>query len=212
MLMKDKIKIKVCGMRNPGNIRDVAELRPDFMGFIFYPRSSRYCGDLSPTMVKSLPAGVTPVAVSVDMEEGELEALVKKYGFPVVQLHGHESPQKCRSYYEDGLRVWKAISLNDREDLERLEEYAGSVEAFLFDTPTAGYGGSGMKFNWGMLMDYHLPVPFILSGGLSADDVPALKAFSHPMMMGIDVNSRFETAPAMKDVALLKSFMAEFKV
>lgn len=195
-------------MRDPGNIRDVAELQPDFMGFIFYPESRRYCGDLLPETSKSLPAGVTPVAVSVDMEEGELETLVEKYGFPVVQLHGHESPQKCRYYSGNGLRVWKAMALEGEEDMKRLEEYAGSVEAFLFDTPTAGYGGSGKKFNWDILMDYHLPVPFMLSGGLSAEDLPALKRFSHPKMIGIDVNSRFEISPAIKDVASLKSFMA----
>lgn len=199
-------------MRDPGNIRDVAELQPDFMGFIFYPESRRFCADLSPETVKSLPAGVTPVAVSVDMEEGELESLAERFGIPVVQLHGHESPQKCSGYSRNGLRVWKAVSLKNHEDFKRLGEYVGSIEAFLFDTPTAGYGGSGKKFNWNILMDYHLSVPFILSGGLSADDLSVLKAFRHPMLMGIDVNSRFEISPAMKDVALLKSFMAGLRV
>lgn len=203
--------IKVCGMKNPENIREVASLRPDFMGFIFHDPSPRCCRGLDPAIVRSLSTSVTPVMVTVNMAEEETENLAALFGITTLQLHGSESPDLCRYYRDSGFRVWKAMSLSGEEDLMRLERYADAVDLFLFDTPTVSYGGSGMKFDWNILDHYDLPVRFLLSGGISPDDVWNLKEFHHDRCAGFDVNSRFELIPGEKDCTRLRSFIRELR-
>lgn len=205
------LKIKVCGMTRPGNIREVAALGPDYMGFILYPRSPRYIGDALPVEVASLPAGITPVAVSVNMPADELAAFASRSGISTVQLHGDETPGYCHNLRARGLVVWKALSVASADDFSRAGEYAGAADMLLLDTATASRGGSGRKFDWTILDSYRGPLPFFLSGGIGPDDYEAVRAITHPLLRGIDLNSRFETSPGIKNPHLLSSFIATIR-
>ena len=134
---------------------------------------------------------------------------VLRYGLTTIQLHGNESPDICRELRKPWLKVMKAIGIGENIGLEKLRQYEGSVDRFVFDTATAYHGGSGRKFDWTLLRDYPLTTPFLLSGGIGPDDAEAIReaAASLPMMEGIDINSRFETRPGCKSPELVKAFM-----
>jgi phosphoribosylanthranilate isomerase len=143
---------------------------------------------------------------------------VVNYELDIVQLHGSESPVMIdnlrRTLDPDihpGIQIMKALSIASEEDLKRYQDYVGHVDYFLFDTKTPLVGGSGKQFDWSILEDYDGDVPFLLSGGIGPDDVARVKSFHHPKMLGIDLNSRFETAPAVKDVEQLRSFVNELR-
>ncbi len=204
--------IKICGMRDASNVREVAGERPDYMGFIFYPPSSRDCEGLDPSVVESLPAGIEPVAVTVNMDESSIMELAGKYGFRTVQLHGDESPALCGRLREKGLTVFKAVGIKGEESLSSLADYDDDVDMFVFDTASAARGGTGRKFDWTLLGAYTGKVPFLLSGGIGPEDAFLLKDMSHPRFAGIDLNSRFESAPAIKDVALLRKFIKQIRI
>lgn len=199
--------IKICGMREPENIRDAAALCPMLMGFIFHDKSPRDASGLDPEVVKSLPGYVRPVAVTVDKEYDAVMELCGKYGFGIVQLHGSESPELCRRYKDAGLVVLKAIGVDADTDWEELRVYEGKVDMFLFDTLTPSHGGSGRKFDWSILDSYPLDIPYLLSGGIGADDADRVIAAMRPGMAGVDINSRFETAPGHKDLQALIHFI-----
>ena len=182
--------VKVCGMRDPDNIRAVAEAGADWMGFIFYPRSPR-CFDRA-----SIPL---PDAIS------------RVGGLDYLQLHGKEPVDECRLLREAGYPVIKAISVSSAEDVHQAIPYEGEVDYFLFDTKCKGYGGSGRQFDWSVLESYQGETPFLLSGGISPGSITELEQFRHPLWAGIDLNSGFETAPANKDEQLLKLFIGQFK-
>ena len=206
------MKIKVCGMREPENIADVARLKPDFMGFIFYPPSPRHAlPALDASMIASLPEGITPVAVTVNMKEEDLLVLAEEHGFRAFQLHGNEDPGLCRSLRDKGFIVIKAFGVRNEEDFQDLDRYSGCVDYFLFDTATESKGGSGRKFDWDLLSRYNLPEPFLLSGGISSGDAEEISRIIHPRFSGIDLNSRFEIAPALKDASLLNRFITQIK-
>lgn len=203
----DRLKIKVCGMRDAHNISAVAAMHPDYMGFIFYPPSPRNCSVLNPDFVKLLPADIISVAVTVDMSENEIISLVEEYRFKAVQLHGNESPELCGRLIDRGLTVLKAISIKDIESLRRLDDYEGVVNMFVFDTAIPSKGGSGLKFNWDILQKAEINTDFLLSGGIGPEDKDKILGFDHPHFIGVDINSRFEVAPGIKDVGLIKRFM-----
>lgn len=200
-------------MRHSKNIGEVARLDIDFMGFIFYPRSPRYCEKyISAGTLKELPENVEPVAVAVNMDYDALLNLHSEYGFLTFQLHGSESPELCRSLRENGFRVIKAFGIKESADLEKIREYSGNVDYFLFDTATPSHGGSGRKFDWGLLEDYDLPEPFLLSGGIAPGDADVISGFQHPRFRGIDLNSGFETMPGIKDAAQIEEFIKRLRL
>lgn len=204
--------IKVCGMREPGNIGQIAELKPDYMGFIFQPVSSRYVGrDPDPSVFERVPPEIGKIGVFVNQDPGLLIEQCEKYGFFAAQLHGTETPEYCRTVRESGLAVIKAFSLHDTFDFNIMEAYTSAAAYFLFDTKGKLAGGTGLKFNWEILDRYRLPVPFFLSGGIGPDDVKQLKTIRHPQFSGIDINSGFEIAPAMKDTEAVRRFMEEIR-
>lgn len=198
-------------MRDAANVGEVSSLAPDFMGFIFYPKSPRHFGGMPVETVRLLPAGITPVLVTVNLAEQEILQLVERYGFKAVQLHGGESPELCRSLRRRGLTVLKSASLGDSASIAALGQYEGAVDYLLFDTPSAQHGGTGRKFDWSKLADYSLQIPFFLSGGIGPDDVAELLAIRHPMLSGVDVNSRFEISPARKNASLLSQFISQLR-
>jgi len=205
------VKIKVCGMRDPGNIRDVGLLRPDFMGFIFYPGSKRYVGDSSENLFENVPEGVNKVGVFVNEEVRNIIRLAGNHGFTYVQLHGNETPDECRQLGLSGLIVIKAFSLSGKKDLEPVSSYENTCDYLLFDTPGAGWGGTGKQFDWSLLYDLESSQPFFLSGGIGAEDLEALKKLDLPGLYAVDVNSRFETAAGIKDIAALDGFIKKLR-
>ena len=273
--------IKVCGMRDAQNIREVAALGANLIGLIFYPKSPRYVEsissdagiipDYSSLTPDPLPEGegrnmldkqlkaeetkgetrnkqpvsaqlkstqskapfnkvTTPlslgegqggeaaipkfVGVFVDDMPQNIVTAVYNYHLSYVQLHGDESPVMIdnlrRTLVPDivpQIKIIKAISVSSAEDLKRYEQYEGHVDLFLFDTKCKGYGGSGQKYDWSVLEAYTGQTPFLLSGGIGPDDADRLRDFHHPQCAGIDLNSKFETAPGMKDINLLQNFL-----
>jgi phosphoribosylanthranilate isomerase len=276
--------IKVCGMRDAQNIREVAALGVNLIGLIFYPKSPRYVesissdagiipdysslnsltpkplskGEGSDMLDKQLKAEETEgearnkqieseqlkstqskapfnkVTTPLSFGEGQGgEAAIPKfvgvfvndmpqniitavynYHLSYVQLHGDESPVMIdnmrRTLVPDivpQIKIIKAISVSCAEDLKRCEQYEGPVDLFLFDTKCKGYGGSGQKYDWSVLEAYTGQTPFLLSGGIGPDDADRLRDFHHPQCIGIDLNSKFETAPGMKDINLLQNFL-----
>lgn len=204
------MKIKVCGLREDGNIEAVAALKPDYLGFIWYAQSPRYVYRLSEETLKSLPANVIKTAVFVNENADIIRSIVKQFGFEAVQLHGNESPEFCAGLKGE-VQVLKAFGLDEHFDFSRLNPYAGKVDYFLFDTKTPKHGGSGQIFNWDVLNDYKLDVPFFLSGGLSLENLAEVKKINHPAFYGVDLNSRFEIAPGLKSIEKLKQAFALLK-
>ncbi|MDE6002091.1 MAG: phosphoribosylanthranilate isomerase [Prevotella sp.] len=198
--------IKVCGMREPENIRAVEQLGIQWMGFIFWPQSSR-CVKERPAY---LPTKCKRVGVFVDATITDIRANVEEYELDCIQLHGHESPAFIQSIdYE--VPIIKAFSIATTADLTLTASYEGVVDYFLFDTKAKLVGGNGTKFDWSVLQAYHGTTPFLLSGGIGPDDVERIRQFHHPQLAGIDLNSRFEISPALNDITKLKHFIYELQ-
>lgn len=197
--------IKVCGMREPENIRAVEALGIDLMGFIFWPPSSRYVGE-KPSY---LPRNCRRVGVFVDAALPDILAAVEDFRLDGVQLHGHETPEAIAALkaHIPGVRIVKSLAVAGPEDLEQAEAYADVCDAFLFDTKGKLPGGNGRQFDWSVLQRYQGRLPFLLSGGIGPDDAQRIRAFDVPGCLGIDLNSRFETEPGLKDVDALRTFI-----
>ena len=188
-------------MREADNIRAVEALGVDMMGFIFWPKSSRYVSQRP----DYLPKRVKQVGVFVDEDPEQVKRLADDYALDYIQLHGQESPSYI--FQLRGLHVIKAFNISIAEDLLQTQPYEGLVDFFLFDAKGKSVGGNGEKFNWDVLDAYQGATPFLLSGGIGSDDAERVNAFYHPKCIGIDLNSRFELSPGLKDVAKLKEFM-----
>lgn len=199
--------IKVCGMRDAENIRQVEQIGADWMGFIDYERSPRYVNGIP----EYLPKLLKRVGVFVQTPFSRIKERIGEWQLNIVQLHGNESPELCRKLRQVDVKVIKAFALHTDKDLYTTEYYAPYCDYFLFDTPCNGYGGSGKSFDWELLTNYHGSVPFLLSGGLNPNSLEALSKFYHPNWIGIDLNSGFELAPGIKDVHSLSTFISEFK-
>ncbi len=202
--------VKVCGMREADNIRAVEQCEGvDWMGFIFYPSSPRYV-DSPPAY---LPRRCRRVGVFVNEDKNRILEKARDFGLDIVQLHGDEPPSLCSGLRAEGLEVIKALTLDGgNETCARLLFYEGSCHYYLFDTACQGYGGSGRRFHWGLTRQYHGRTPFLLSGGIGPDSVEELGRFSHPMWAGIDLNSRFETAPGLKDAQSIDLFIRQLNI
>ena len=217
--------IKVCGMRDARNIREVSQLGVDMIGMIFYPKSPRYVemqsshAGIIPDYAKediSIESSKTPVRVGVFVDDmvQNIVTRVVNYHLDYVQLHGNEPREMCENLrstldpdIRPGIKIIKAISVSDASDIQKYKEYVGAVDLFLFDTKCKTVGGSGQQFDWQVLEQYDGEVPFLLSGGIGPDDASRLHAFHHPKCIGIDLNSRFEIEPGVKDVEKLKGFL-----
>ena len=202
--------VKVCGMREAENIRAVEALGVDWMGFIFWEHSSRNVCQRP----AYLPTRAKRVGVFVDAPLDVVCQHVEAFGLDVVQLHGSESPTYLRDLRfscDARLLIVKAFSIATRDDLLQTSLYEGLADYFLFDTKAQLVGGNGRKFDWTVLAHYDGSTPFLLSGGIGPDDASRLSAFSHPRLAGIDLNSRFEISPALKNVELLKQFLYDIQ-
>ena len=205
----NELKIKVCGMRTPENISGVAFAFPDYLGFIFYPKSKRFVGfEPLSDVLSIIPDSVKKVGVFVDEAPEKVFEIYRNWNLNVIQLHGNETPEYCQQIQDSGITVFKAFSVDDQFDFEILNAYSGVCDYFLFDTKGRLPGGSGKKFNWQLLENYKCDVPFFLSGGIGPEDIDTIRQFSHPKLFGIDINSGFEISPGLKDVEKVKNFIS----
>ncbi len=199
--------IKVCGMRDAENIREVERLGIDMMGFICWEGSPRYVREV-PAYLPDCPR----VGVFVNPSPDYVLERTKAFGFNFIQLHGTESPEFCKAVREKtGCKVIKAISFNSEADLELANQYECAADIFIFDTKCATIGGSGQKFNWDILSSYRGELPFLLSGGIGPEDAEQLRQFHHEKCLGFDINSRFEVEPGIKDIEKIKQFITALR-
>lgn len=196
-------------MRDEENIRNLEKLDIDLMGFIFHAVSPRYAGK----KLGYIPSRINNVGVFVDQNHQIIRERAEDNHLEIIQLHGSEPPWYCINLKEEGYKIIKAFGI-DKDGFipnAQLHAYKGKCDYYLFDTKTKQYGGSGKKFNWSKLKDYQGETPFILSGGISPEDVDEIKSFSHPQFAGIDINSRFEVAPGLKDIELIEKFIKQIR-
>ena len=197
--------VKVCGMREAENIREVEALGIDLMGFIFWPKSGRYVSERP----AYLPTNCKRVGVFVDEDIETVKRIADDYALDYIQLHGHELADYCAQLR--GFKLIKAFNIATTEDFKQTEPYTGIVDYFLFDTKGKSVGGNGEKFDWSVLSAYDGNTPFLLSGGIGPDDAEVLTSHFSPLTskkcVGIDLNSRFEIAPGLKDINKLKDFL-----
>ncbi len=208
------MKIKVCGNRDLSQLKELNDLGIDYEGLIFYEQSPRYVlKEIKGEDVKDLQLDVEKTGVFVNAAEEEIMKQVDDFGLDLVQLHGDETASFCE-HISDHIKVIKAFRIADFDtNIDWLvKEYDEVCDYYLFDKGSAGlYGGTGEKFNWDLLEKSTIGKPFFLSGGIGINDAEALRKFKHPFFYGVDVNSRFETEPGIKDVKLIKDFIKQLK-
>ncbi len=202
------IKLKVCGMRDPANIKAVAELHADYMGFIFYRNSPRYVGDKF-TLEES--EVTTNVGVFVDESTGIILHRLKDINSETAQLHGSETPSQCDDLKSRGITVIKVFSISDDFDFTKTKDFQDVADYFLFDTKGKSFGGNGKTFNWNRLQEYDQSIPFFLSGGLNEENVKNLGVLDMMNIHALDVNSGVEDAPGVKNIEKIKSVMSCLK-
>lgn len=211
-------------MRDADNIRDISALGVDMIGLIFYPPSPRYVQQFSsgagiiPDYAPDM--GKTPLRVGVFVDDMPQNIVTRVYNYKLdyIQLHGNEPRETLENLratidpdIKPKVKIIKAISVSSAEDIKKYKEYVEAADLFLFDTKCKTVGGSGELFDWQVLQAYDGDVPFLLSGGIGPDDAERIKNFHHPKCIGIDLNSKFEIEPALKDVEKLKQFLVKVK-
>ncbi len=191
-----KLRLKVCGMRDPANILEVASLNPHYMGFIYYSQSPRFVSNNF--QVPEISSSIKRVGVFVDHPIDFILAEVNMNKLDAVQLHGDESPELCAQIKSKGIQVIKTFSVDQDFNFSITGNYHGIVDFFLFDTKGNNYGGTGRKFDWARLDEYTLSTPFFLSGGLSQENILQIATIKNPVLFGLDLNSGVEESPGIK--------------
>ena len=200
-------------MRDSDNVDLVASLHPNYIGFIFHTDSPRDVSSiLQKETIKNLPLDIEPVAVFVNKEIEEALVILNQYNFKYAQLHGNESPKYCKTIKQNGFGVFKVFSIDESTNFSEMEKYLEVADYFLFDTKSPKHGGTGLKFDWDLLEQYKLSTPVLLSGGIGPNDVELVQQalMKHPWIHGLDLNSRFEVSPGMKDIEKLRTFFEAF--
>ena len=210
------MKLKICGMKYQDNIIDVANLQPDYLGFIFFNGSKRYFTEDVP----ELPEKIKKTGVFVNATVGEIFNTVIKYQLSAIQLHGEESVAYCQELKQEfeaikALEIIKVFSVGHSFNFKSLQPYEEVCDYFLFDTKGKERGGNGITFDWKILQQYPSKKPFFLSGGIGLDEMESLKAFltsdASRYCYAIDVNSKFEIEPGLKKIDELKMFIRLLK-
>jgi len=203
-----ELKIKVCGMRDAENIHQLVTLPIDYIGFIFYAKSARF---VSGKPEVSIPSSIKKVGVFVNSSKEEITAKIKEFDLQVVQLHGDESPEFCQEIKDLDVETFKAFGIDEYFDWESIEAYESKVDYFLFDTKSKQYGGTGQSFNWEKLKDYSYQTPYWLSGGISLENIKEAANFEDNRLYGLDLNSKFEIEPALKNIQSLTQAISIIK-
>lgn len=196
---------KVCGMREVSNIRALESLDITWMGMIFFQKSKRHVVNPVPRENKNIQR----IGVFVNATQDYIDRKIKMHDLAGIQLHGTETREFCEEIKEQGLITIKAFSIDESFDFSHLESYHDVCDYFLFDTKGKTHGGTGVRFDWSLLTKYQGPTPFLLSGGIGPEHVEEIKDFNHQYMHGIDINSRFEIKPALKNIEAIKRFKDE---
>ncbi len=200
--------IKVCGMKNRENIEALIKLKPDFIGYIFYPKSPRYVEpEIAHSLTEKIPSDIKKVGVFVNSTTEEIIEKVIHLRLDFAQLSGHESLAFVKKLSHANIPIIKSVHVDSEEDLEKSLEFSPYISKFLFDTKTDIYGGSGLKFDWNLLYAYKGEIPFFLSGGIGSGETDDIANFIHPCFTGVDINSKFETEPGYKNIKLIDSFV-----
>ena len=194
------MKLKVCGMREPENIAAISALQPDLMGFIFYEKSKRLVKPDAWVLEQVWAFQGQKVGVFVNADLEEVLENVAAFRLDYVQLHGDESPEFGQKLQAKGIKIIKVFGVQNQMPVEQIKLWEPYTDIFLFDTQTKDYGGSGRKFDWSILEGYASEKPFMLSGGIALEDLEDIKKLDIPKLWGIDVNSKFELEPGLKDV------------
>ncbi|MHA4809839.1 phosphoribosylanthranilate isomerase [Flavitalea flava] len=210
------MRVKVCGMTELDQVKQLDAMGVDFAGFIFYPKSPRYVvRHLSGEQLKKAKIRLGKVGVFVNATYEEVMKQVDNYGLDMVQLHGDETPRFCEQL-ANYISVIKVFRLGEDDPIEWIiRPYQDSCDMFLFDTEGAGYGGTGKKFNWNVLKQSRIDKLFFLSGGIEPADVDKLKEFAKDpvarKMFSIDINSKFETSAGVKDLKKIRAMIDGLK-
>jgi phosphoribosylanthranilate isomerase len=201
------MKLKVCGLKHEHNISELTKLPIDYMGFIFYKKSPRFVAkDLSFDFMRTIPKHIKKTGVFVNENSYSIFNHISHYDLDMIQLHGNETPETCAEL-KPQVQVMKAFQILDDFDFKQLENYLSVVDYFLFDSPTVTYGGSGKQFNWQVLKNYKYNIPFFLSGGISEEHIEEIKQLNMPQLVAIDINSKFEIEPGLKNTEQVKQFI-----
>jgi phosphoribosylanthranilate isomerase len=211
------MRIKVCGMTLPEQVTALDAMGVDFAGFIFYPKSPRYVANkISAEKMRKIKGHIAKVGVFVNEPYDDMMRTVEEYRLDMVQLHGDETPFFCEKV-ANYVTVVKAFRLSDNDPIDWIvRPYHESTDMYMFDTMGAGYGGTGKKFDWNDLKAASINKLFFLSGGIEPGDEESIKTFiKEPVaqkLFSIDINSKFEIAPGVKDVKKVKQFVENLKV
>ena len=211
------MRVKVCGMTQIEQVRQLDEMGVDFAGFIFYPKSPRYVArHLQGEKLKKEKLHLGKVGVFVNATYEELMKNVDEYGLDMVQLHGDETSRFC-DRVANYISVIKVFRMGENDPIDWIAKpFEDSCDMFLFDTEGAGYGGTGKKFNWDVLKNSSLNKLFFLSGGIQPDDTEKLKSFAQETvakkLFSVDINSKFETSAGVKDLKKVKEFIDKLKI
>ncbi len=208
------MNIKVCGITEMKQLQQLDGLDIDFAGLIFYKDSPRYIGDkIDKAALKRADLDIRKVGVFVNPEMIEVLDAIDEYGLDAVQLHGEENPEICEDINSE-VEVIKAFRITEGMDVDKLvASYDSVCDYYLFDTGglKESIGGTGKQFDWNLLTRAKIEKPFFLSGGISVEDAARIKAFKHPDLFGVDINSRFELSPGLKDMKLVLQFRQALK-
>lgn len=199
--------IKVCGMKYASNIAALSKLKIDYMGFIFAKKSKRFIKHIP----KSVPGKIKKAGVFVNNDIDELKAVAKRNELDLIQLHGDEDINYCSMLKNEGLTLIKVFRIDENFDFSLCTSFSEYSDLFLFDTMSNQYGGTGRKFNWDILNEYEGVTPFLLSGGISSEDHVKIQQIEHERFAGIDINSKFEIKPALKDINKINTFIKKVK-
>ncbi|TAE41770.1 MAG: phosphoribosylanthranilate isomerase [Runella slithyformis] len=202
------MKLKVCGMRDADNLAALVELKPEFIGFIFYDKSPRFVGDMDEAVARAVPKSIKKVGVFVNATPEYVLRMTKKYELQFAQLHGQETPDFCRQLKMRGVNIIKAFAIDESFNFTSLNNFKPHTDFFLFDTKGAQPGGNGEVFDWNLLRRYDNDKPFFLSGGLSLQNIDLVSELEGMKVYGLDINSKFETAPAQKDIEKIAELIA----
>lgn len=195
--MNKDLQIKVCGMRDAENIQQLVMLPINYIGFIFFEKSARF---VTKKPEVNIPSSIKKVGVFVNASKEEIQSKIKDFDLQVVQLHGDESPDLCLEIKNTGIETFKAFGIDEDFDWAAIAAYESKVDYFLFDTKSKQYGGSGQTFNWEKLKTYPYQTPYWLSGGISLENIEEAANFKDNRLYGLDLNSKFETEPALKNI------------
>ncbi len=205
------VQIKICGMKFPDNINDIAQLQPDYLGFIFYGKSPRNFENDIPNLSKS----IKKVGVFVNASLEEILEKTTQFQLDLIQLHGDESSEFCHSVQQKNIKVIKAFSIDNHFNFNELNNYNNYCDYFLFDTKGINYGGNGCAFDWLVLEKYNLEKPYFLSGGIGLENLDDIKIFLTKdyakQCIAIDCNSKLEIAPGLKSTEKVKQIINAFK-